>query len=107
MPPRPATPECGAVGNLCKHLVLQFLCQCNEPTGGSVGKEYACSAEDLFPSLDQEDPLEKETETHSSILDWEIPWTEESGRLQFMGSQRVRQDLQTKPSPPVYFPGPL
>ena len=41
------------------------------------------------PSLGQEDPLEKETATHSSILTWEIPWTEESGRLQSMGLQRV------------------
>ena len=35
-------------------------------------------------------------ETHSSILAWEIPWTEESGRLQSTGSQRVRHDLVTK-----------
>ena len=38
-------------------------------------------------SLGQEDPLEKEMATHSSILAWEIPWTEEPGRLQSMGSQ--------------------
>ena len=37
--------------------------------------------------LGQEDPLEKETETASSILAWKIPWTEEPGRLQTMGSQ--------------------
>ena len=43
-------------------------------------------------SLDQEDPLEKEMATHSSILAWKIPWTEEPGRLQFMGLQRVRHD---------------
>ena len=40
-------------------------------------------------SLGQEDPLEKEMTTHSSILAWKIPWTEEHGRLQFVGSQRV------------------
>ena len=39
--------------------------------------------------LDQEDPLEKEMATHSSILAWEIPWTEEPGGLQSMGLQRV------------------
>ena len=39
-------------------------------------------------SLDQEDPLEKGMATHSSILDWEIPWTEEPGELQSMGSQQ-------------------
>ena len=38
-----------------------------------------------------EDPLEGEMATHSSILAWNIPWTEEPGRLQSMGSQRVRQ----------------
>ena len=43
-------------------------------------------------SLNQEDSLEKEMATHSSILAWKIPWTEEPGRLQSMGSQRVRQD---------------
>ena len=50
-------------------------------------------------SLGWEDLLEKEIATHSSILAWEIPWTEESGGLQSMGSQRVRYDLMTKPPP--------
>ena len=39
-------------------------------------------------SLDQEDPLEEEMATHSRILAWEIPWTEDPGRLQSMGSQK-------------------
>ena len=39
-----------------------------------------------------EDPLEKKMATHSSTLAWKIPWTEEAGRLQFMGSQRVGHD---------------
>jgi len=43
-------------------------------------------------SLGWEDPLEKEMATHSSILAWRIPWTEESGGLQSTGSQRVRHD---------------
>ena len=43
-------------------------------------------------SLGQEDALEKEMAIHSSILPWKIPWTEESGRLQSMGSQTVRYD---------------
>ena len=47
-------------------------------------------------SLGQEDLLEKETATHSSILAWKTPWTEEPGRLQSMGSQRVGQDLMTE-----------
>ena len=47
-------------------------------------------------SLGQEDPLEKEMATHSSTLAWKIPWMEEPGRLQFMGSQRVGHDWATK-----------
>ena len=46
--------------------------------------------------LSQEDPPEKEMATHSSILPWEILWTEEPGGLQSMGLQRVRHDLETK-----------
>ena len=42
--------------------------------------------------LSQEDLLEQEMATHSSILAWKIPWTEEPDRLQFMGSQRVGHD---------------
>ena len=44
-------------------------------------------------SLGWEDPLEKEMATHSSILAWEIPWTEEPGRLQSMGLQKSRIQL--------------
>ena len=43
-------------------------------------------------SLGQEDLLEKDMETHSTILAWKIPWREEPGKLQFMGLQRVRHD---------------
>ena len=43
-------------------------------------------------SLGWEDPLEKEMATHSSILAWKIPWTEEPGKLQSIGSQRVGHD---------------
>ena len=43
-------------------------------------------------SLGWEDPLEKEMAAHSSILSWRIPWAEESGRLQSMGSQKVGHD---------------
>ena len=45
--------------------------------------------ETWVPSLGQEGPLEKEMTTHSSILAWRIPWTEEAAELQSMGSQRV------------------
>ena len=47
-------------------------------------------------SLSQEDPLEKQVATHSSISVWEIPWTMEPGRLQSMMSQRAEHDLATK-----------
>ena len=48
--------------------------------------------ETQVPSLGWEDPLEKEMATHSSTLAWKIPWTEEPGGLQSMGSQRVGHD---------------
>ena len=47
-------------------------------------------------TLGWKDPLEQEMATHSSILAWKIPWTEEPGGLQSMEWQRVRQDLATK-----------
>ena len=55
-----------------------------------------CQLEFVVQSLVREDPLEKEMTTHSSILAWEVQWTEEPGGLQSMGSQRVRRDLATK-----------
>ena len=60
-----------------------------------VVKNLPASAGDIetwVQSLDQEDPLEKEMATHSSILAWGIPWTEEPGGLQTMGLQRVGHD---------------
>ena len=59
---------------------------------GSIVKESAHNAETHFWSLGQEDSQEEETETHSSILAWRIPWTKKPGWLQSIGSQRVRQD---------------
>ena len=55
-------------------------------------KNLPATQETWVRSLDQEDPLEKGLATHSSILAWRIPWTEESGRLQSMGSQKVRHN---------------
>ena len=60
--------------------------------GNSDGKESACNAEDLGLISAQEDPLEKGMATHSNILDWIIPWTEEPGGLQSMGSQESDHD---------------
>ena len=70
------------------------------PRAGSVVKTLpvdAGSAETWAQFMSWEDPPEKEIATHSSILAWEIPWTEEPGRLQSMGSQRVGHHLATKP----------
>jgi len=55
-------------------------------------KHLPATQETGVQSLGWEDPLEKEMATHSSILAWRIPWTEEPGGLQSMGSQRVRHD---------------
>ena len=48
--------------------------------------------------LGWEDPLKKEMATHSSMLTWRIPWTEEPGKLQFMGSQESNTTLRLKPN---------
>ena len=55
-------------------------------------------------SLGREDSLEEEMATHSSILAWKIPWTEELGGLQSTVSQRVEHDLATEQQPVVFFP---
>ena len=60
--------------------------------GGSAVKNSPEMQETWVPSLHQEGPLEEEMATHSSVLAWRIPWTEEPGGLQSMGSQRVRHD---------------
>ena len=56
--------------------------------GGSVVKNPSAMQETQVQSLDWENSLEKEMATHSSVLAWEIPWTEELGGLQFMGLQK-------------------
>ena len=55
-------------------------------------KNLSAMQEMQVQSLGQEDPLEKKMANHSSILAWRIPWTEEPGGLQFMGSQIVRHN---------------
>ena len=71
--------------------------------GGSDGKESAFKAGDPDSILGWEGPLEMEMATHSSILAWKIPWMEEPGRLQSMGSQRVRQNWATSLFPFFLF----
>ena len=73
---------------------------------GSAGKESACNVGDLDLIPGWEDPLEKGKAAHSSILAWRIPWTEEPGGLQSMGSQRVRFDWVTKHSTELIKMGP-
>ena len=79
--------------------------QCREPgmdpwsenysLGGSMVKNPPAIQETRVRLLGQQDLPEKDMATRSNILTWRIPWTEEPGRLQYMGSQRVRDDLVT------------
>ena len=75
---------------LCKTVFIIEICGSKE-TGETV-KNLPAMQETRIQSLGQEDPLEKGMATHSSILAWRIPWTEEPGKLQFIGSQRVGHD---------------
>ena len=59
-------------------------------------KNLPITQETQVPSQGREVPLEKEMATHSSILAWRIPWTEDPGRQQSMGSQRIEHDWATK-----------
>ena len=70
------------------HLPIQFLM-------AQMLKNLPTVQETQVQSLGRKDPLEKRMATHSSILDWRIPWTEERDRLQFMGPQKVGQDWAT------------
>ena len=65
---------------------------CRASLVAQMVKNLPARQETQVRSLNQEDPLEKGMATYSSILAWRIPWTEESGRLQSMGSQRVRHN---------------
>ena len=62
------------------------------PSVAQMVKNPPAMRETRVPSLGGEDPLEKAMATHSSVLAWRIPWPEEPGGLQFMGSQKVRHD---------------
>ena len=82
---------CHLAGSYCVPIVCQGL-----PWWLSDKRILLSMQEMWVPSLDWEDPLEKEKAIHSSILAWEIPWTDESGGLQLMGLQIVRHYLGTK-----------
>ena len=84
------------------NLILSCFSKCVKPFTGTTCiniivyvqtvKRLPTMQETRVQSLGQEDPLEKKMAPHSSILAWQIPWTEEPGRLQSMGSQRVTHD---------------
>ena len=71
--------------------------------GGSAVKNLPTMQEMRVSSLGQEDPLEKEMATHSTVLAWEISWTEEPGGLQSVGLQRIRHNLGTKQQQQHFF----
>ena len=77
------------------HLTLHSTYLWGFP-GGSALKSLPANAGDSGSISRTGDPLEMEMATRSSILAWEIPWTEKPGRLQSIGSQRVGHDLATK-----------
>ena len=68
------------------------MCTLGASLVAQMVKNWPAMQEIWVQSLSWEDPLEKGMGTHSSILTWEIPWTEEHGGLQSMGSQRVGHD---------------
>ena len=79
----------GSISKITKILLLWGF------SSGSAVKESTCEAGDAKTRgqfLGQEDPLEKDMATHSNILAWEIPWTEEPDGLQSMGSEKVRHN---------------
>ena len=89
---RELAPACMAGAGTPSDVLSSTLLIC----GGSVGKEPACPLQEIqetwVQSLGQDDPLEEDITTHSSILAWEIPWTEEPSGLQSMRSQKIRHD---------------
>ena len=76
----------------CCPFDFLFLCLFCASLVAQIVKCLPAMQETLVQSLGREDPLDKEMATHSSTLTWKIPWTEEAGRLQTMGSQRVRHE---------------
>ena len=85
-----------AKGRICSSSLWAMFCINMGFPGGSDSKESACQCRRQgFLSLDWEDPLKKKMATHSSVLAWEILWTEELGRLQSMWPQRVVHDWAT------------
>ena len=86
----------GQLGTSCQEWLQEKLFgipSCGDFPSGSAVKNMPAIQEMKVQFLIQEDPLEKEMATHSIVLAWEIPWTEEPGRLQSMGSQKSQTHL--------------
>ena len=83
--------QCNIMRSACVYLKAELLDHMASLVAQTV-KRLPTMRETQVRSLGQEDRLEKEMATHSSILAWKIPWTEDPGRLQSMGLQRVRHD---------------
>ena len=84
---------------LACHSAVPLCCFTLQPSkeGPRVSVKNLLAMHEMWVwSLGWEDPLKKEMVTRSTLLAWEIPWTEEPGELQSVGLQRVRQDLTTK-----------
>ena len=79
----------------CSHEIKRYFIHRRTSLVAQRVKHLPAIRETWVRSLGWEDPLEKEMATHSSTLAWKIPWTEKPGRLQSMGSQRVRHDWAT------------
>ena len=73
-------------------IVLSQSCKLPDSLVPQLVKNLPAMEETQIPFLGRDDPLEKEMASHFSILAWRAPWTEEPGRLQFMGLKRVRHD---------------
>ena len=87
--------QCFEIRKWDLHFILFQNCFSRESLVAPRLKHLPAMQETRVRSLSWDDPLEKEMATHSSILAWRIPWTEEPGRLQSMGSQRVGHDWAT------------
>ena len=75
--------------NILQQTIINYYCY---SLVTQMVKHLPTMRETRVQSLGQDDPLEKEMATHSSTLAWKIPWTEEPGRLQSLGSQRIGDD---------------
>ena len=92
----PPSRHCFSRYSLSGSIQLHLLHPLRDCPGGSEAKNLPAVQETRVQSLGWEDPLKGEMATHSSILAWRIPWTEELSGLQSKGSQRVTYDWATK-----------